>query len=299
MACIDLLKNIEKIFRHLSLISFIFYSSIIFAQGQYTQIENTKIYSEYYPTIQTKFKGTILFENGSGTPLSEWIENKTFFQCAKQYGSLFMYDRNSLGKSSPDLSMSLNKPLTAELVNSKLMQLLKKNNIKPPYILVSHSYGARYSGYFARKYPELIKGILMVDPVPNNYEWSNAFLKIHQADIKKMSKLSSSEIQKPSGSSKSNTSPELFYQLAGFSQTKQQINSLPPINKNIPVIIVSSSYMDKYAPIKGNWYLQQQQWLNDNPHSKILKVHSGHFIQLDQPKVICEQIEILANLATK
>lgn len=283
---------------YLLLISIFIYPIFVFAQGQYTKFDNLKIYSEYYPNTQAKFKGSILFENGSGNSLEEWTENSSFFQCAKQYGNLFMYDRSGLGKSSPDLSMSIQKPMTAELINFKLMKLLKLNNIKPPYILVAHSYGGRYAAYFARKYPELVAGVLMVDPVPYDYQWSDAFLKKHQAQMKTMSKLSSKEIYNKFKQEKGSTSPELFYQLKGFEQTMRQISSLPPFSNNIPIIIVSSSYMERNAPIKGDWYQLQQQWLNNNPNSKIIKVNSGHFIQENRPEVICEQIRALAVLAS-
>lgn len=50
------------------------------------------------------------------------------------------------------------------------MMLLKKRHIKPPYILVAHSYDGLYAAYFARKFPNLIQGILMIDSVPNQYD---------------------------------------------------------------------------------------------------------------------------------
>ncbi len=191
--------------------------------------------------------------------------------------------------------------MTAQFINLKLIKLLKKNNIKPPYILVAHSYGGMYVGYFARKYPNLVKGILMIDPVPNNYQWSNSFLKQFQSEIRKMDKLSSKEAYKQYSYDRANKynlmSVQLFYQLKGFKQTKKQVNRLPKMSDKFPIIIVSSSYMDKNAPIKGNWYKLQQQWLNKNPNSKILRVHSGHFIQLEYPKLICEQLKELVDLA--
>jgi hypothetical protein len=84
----------------------------------------------------------------------------------------------------------------------------------------------------------------------------------------------------------------------GFAETKKQVNSLSPIDKNIPIIILTSSYMEKHAPVKGDWYLQQKKWLNENINSKIIKVQSGHFIQIDQPRVACEQVKTLVDLAT-
>ena len=221
---------------------------------------------------------------------------------AKQ--NIFLYDRSGLGKSPPDLSMSTKSPMTAKLINSKLMKLLKKRNIKPPYILVAHSYGGLYAGYFARKYPRLVKAVLMVDSVPNNYEWADAFLNQYQAAMKKRKGLSSKEIyalyNRLNGAHNPNVmSPELYYQLIGFEQTKKQVNALPPLSNKIPVIIISSSFMEKHAPIKGDWFKQQKQWLNHNLNSKIIKVRGGHFIQLEYPYLICKQIRTLVGLSVE
>lgn len=288
-------------YKYLIVIIIFFISSLTCAQGRFTKIDNAVLFSEYYPNATAHFKGTIIFQNGAGTTLKEWTKNKIFFNCIRKYGNIFLYDRSGLGKSPPDLSMSLAKPMTAELVNSKLIKLLKKNNIKSPYILVAHSYGGMYAGYFARKYPNLVKGILMIDPVPNNYQWSDKFLKKFQSDIKKMDKLSSKEAYQQYSYVRANKynlmTAQLFYQLKGFKQTKNQINRLPKMSSKFPIIIISSSYMDKNAPIKGNWYKLQHQWLNKNPNSKILNVHSGHFIQLEHPKLICEQLNELVELA--
>lgn len=211
---------------------------------------------------QTVFKGTILFENGSGVNLKEWTQNKAFTDCAKQHGRLFLYDR-----------LIPSKPSKPSDINNYLMAQLKLRKIKPPYILVAHSYGVMYSMYFARKNPDLVKGILLVDPVPNNFEWLD--------NIKKQKK----------------PTPELRYQLLGFEQTKKQINDLPPLSDKIPVIILSSTEVEKNSPIKGDWAKQQKQWLNKNPDSKVIDVEGGHFIQIEHPEVVCEQLKTLVDLS--
>jgi hypothetical protein len=86
---------------------------------------------------------------------------------------------------------------------------------------------------------------------------------------------------------------EIFYQLLGFSESKQSIKQLGNINDAIPVLIVSSTGMEKAKPLKEDWYSSQKQWLNNNPNSKIVKVTSNHFIQLERPQLICEQIKKL------
>ena len=75
----------------------------VFAIESHTTIEpGVTLYSEYYPNSNAKFKGTLIFENGAGTLIEEWKQNKKFLNWAKQAGSLFLYDRSGLGKSPPD-----------------------------------------------------------------------------------------------------------------------------------------------------------------------------------------------------
>jgi pimeloyl-ACP methyl ester carboxylesterase len=52
--------------------------------------------------------------------------------------------------------------------------------------------------------------------------------------------------------------------------------------------------MEKDKPLKEDWYRSQKQWLNANTQSKIITVDSSHFIQLDQPQIVCEQLQLLA-----
>ena len=92
---------------------------------------------------------------------------------------------------------------------------------------------------------------------------------------------------------------DAFFQQLGFDKTKEQIAELPPMSNKFPIIIASSSDMGQKAPIKGDWYTLQKQWLNQNPNSIIFQVQSDHFIQMDRPKLICEQINKLVKLAIK
>jgi pimeloyl-ACP methyl ester carboxylesterase len=270
-----------------------------FANGQYTTIESgVTIYSELYPNSKSKFKGTIIFENGSGLTTEEWTQNKQFLTCVKQYGSLFIYDRNGLGKSPADLHTSVSNPITAALVNNKLIKLLKQRHVSPPYILVGHSYGGLYVDYFARKYPDIIKGILMVDPLPNNSQFTDKFVNI--MNVKGWDKIPNKELyDKYSYANAQKLHLDMiatvYYQFLGFEETKRQINLLPPLLDTIPLIIISSVQMENADMVKGSWFKQQKQYLNKNIHSKIITTNSGHLVQLEQPQFVCDQIQNLVN----
>lgn len=275
---------------------FCFLSLNVFAVGKLTTVQNgVKLYSEYYPNPTAKFKGNIILINGSGTSMGEWGQNKKFFQCAKKVGSLFLYDRSSLGGSPQDTNLSAKNPITAKLISDQLIELLNKQKIKSPYIIVAHSYGGMYAGYFVLTHPNVVKAVLLVDPVPRNFYFSNGMMK----DIKNgmryaMNHNESAVCKKYTGET------EEIYQLLGFAQSKDELKKLGGISNNIPVVIISSTGMEyKVKPIKEDWLMSQKQWLNNNPDSKIFQVKSGHFIQIHQPNIVCNQIASLADIESK
>lgn len=255
--------------------------------GELTNVDGVKLYSEYYPNYSAKFKGTIIFINGSGTSMGEWGQNKKFFQCAKKAGSLFLYDRSSLGKSPQDTSLSPKNPITAKLISDQLIALLNKQKIKPPYIIVAHSYGGIYAGYFVLTHPNLVKAVLLVDPVPRNFYFSNALMRDIKDALQYAENHNEAAVYK-----KYKGETEEIYQILGFSQSKDELKKFGAINNNIPVVIISSTNMEyKTKPIEGDWFNSQKQWLNKNPDSKIFQVKSGHFIQIDRPNIVCDQLK--------
>ena len=298
-----IVKKMQNILQKLIILSSFCSAMHAFAQVDFTEIDGSILYSQYHPNPNSKFQGSIVFQNGSGSSLEVWTElNKNLFECIKQQGNVFVYDRSGLGKSLPDFSISLKKPITAELVNSKLIKLLKRDHIKAPYILVSHSYGGMYAGHFARNYPDSVVGMLMVDPVPSNYQYSDQIRKQFKIDLAKMGKISSKEAYDLYSASRPNkddaSTADDFYQQMGFQKSIEQVAKSPRMSGSFPIIIVSSADMEKNAPIKGSWYALQQQWLNQNPNSSIFRVQSGHFIQLERPNLICEQLNKLVEIAT-
>jgi len=185
-----------------------------FSEG-YIKVNHVPLYYQLYSNNHAVFYGTIIFENGSGTTLNEWTKNKNFFNKVKQLGNVFIYDRSGLGKSPPDLSLSAQKPMTAKFVADKLSVILQKAKLPAPYVIVAHSYGAMYAGYFAKKYPLLVKAVVFIDPVPPRYSWSTALLNstnTTQSEFVEMEKLPASVLYKKYSFDQLNNKKEL----AGF-----------------------------------------------------------------------------------
>lgn len=270
-----------------------------FASGIYTTIESgVTIYSEYYPNNKVRFKGTVIFENGSGMALDQWTKSSKFWSCIKKDASLFFYDRNGLGDSPADLKTSVYNPITAELVTTKLIKLLKQRHVQGPYIIVGHSYGGVYADYFARRYPNQVNGVVLIDPVPPSLKYSSTFKK-QQAYLESWATQSNQVLYKEHtyiDEKKSNfrtPSAEVFYQVRGVEETRQQLNNLSPLPNKIPIIIISSTQMERLNPMEGEWFKQQKQYLNNNPKSIALKVKASHTIWNEKPELVCSQINKL------
>lgn len=55
------------------------------------------------------------------------------------------------------------KPRTSQAYMDEIRGSLKQAGIKPPYILMPHSISGVYSEYYATKYPEEVKGLILLD----------------------------------------------------------------------------------------------------------------------------------------
>ncbi|MGB6134370.1 MAG: alpha/beta hydrolase [Acidobacteriaceae bacterium] len=70
------------------------------------------------------------------------------------------YDRSGLGWSSPCRTVRAPGNISVELHT-----LLESAGIKPPYVLVGHSFGGLVMRRYAAMYPEDVAGVVLVDPM--------------------------------------------------------------------------------------------------------------------------------------
>jgi pimeloyl-ACP methyl ester carboxylesterase len=85
-----------------------------------------------------------------------------------EFARAVSYDRAGLGWSTGPLT-----PRTVANMNAELAAVLEGAQIKPPYILVGHSFGCLLIQAFAHTYPRQTAALLMVDPVTQS-GWANA-----------------------------------------------------------------------------------------------------------------------------
>ena len=99
----------------------------------------------------------VLFEAGIAATNLNWhhIQEKV-----SSFTATASYDRSGLGWSSPCRS-----PRTPGNISTELHTMLEMAGIKPPYILVGHSFGGLVMRRYAATYPEDVAGVVLVDPM--------------------------------------------------------------------------------------------------------------------------------------
>jgi pimeloyl-ACP methyl ester carboxylesterase len=128
-----------------------------FTQERFITIDSTKIWINTIG-IENRIEDqpVIVFESGHGTPMGHW---NRILNGVSELAPLITYDRPGIGKSEADNEMP-----TIKNVSDKLIKILKELDIEPPYVLVGHSLGGAYVRGFAVYNPELLAGLIIIDP---------------------------------------------------------------------------------------------------------------------------------------
>ena len=100
---------------------------------------------------------TVVFEAGIGATNLNW---RHIQETVSRFTGTASYDRGGLGFSSPCRTARTPGNIAVELHD-----LLERAEIKPPYILVGHSFGGLVIRRFALLYPEEASGLVLVDPM--------------------------------------------------------------------------------------------------------------------------------------
>ena len=100
---------------------------------------------------------TVVFESGIAATNLNWhgIQDRV-----AEFARTVSYDRGGLGWSSPSLT-----PRTPANIAVELHTMLLQAGIKPPFLLVGHSFGGLVMRRYAALYPEDVAGVVLIDPM--------------------------------------------------------------------------------------------------------------------------------------
>jgi pimeloyl-ACP methyl ester carboxylesterase len=128
-----------------------------FGQKEFISVNGKRV-EIYISGIENnqKDKPVIVFENGMATKYRSW---ETVISEVSKTSVVFSYNRPRIGESEND-----SIPPTTQHIVKNLRKMLLEKGLKPPYLLVSHSFGGVYIRSFASDYPDEIAGLIFVDP---------------------------------------------------------------------------------------------------------------------------------------
>lgn len=84
-------------------------------------------------------------------------------QRAAEFTTSVTYDRLGTGWSDP-----VPLPRTGTQVTDDLHELLRAAAVPGPYVLVGHSLGGLYARLYAKRFPNDVAGLVLLDPTPEN-----------------------------------------------------------------------------------------------------------------------------------
>jgi len=211
----------------------------------------------------------VVFEGGFGAGIASW---STVQKEVAAFARTVSYDRAGLGQSE-----SGPKPRSAKQIATELHTALEKAGVKPPYVLVGHSFGGIYVRVFAEMYPKEVVGMVLLDP---SLESFNDWLKKNQP-----ARLKDAQTQiarAPEGVRAEDAATDASYEEA-------RATKVPP---GILVILLSATE-DETMPADARrlWIEKHKEWIATVPGAKHIVVeNTGHFIQAQQPKLVIDTI---------
>lgn len=99
----------------------------------------------------------IVVEMGLGSSIGEWIQ---VAEKLSHKHTVLLYERAGI-----DLSGKSEKMRTPESIANELYNLVKTLKHEEKIILLAHSQGGLYAQQFARNYPSMVKGLVLLDPL--------------------------------------------------------------------------------------------------------------------------------------
>ena len=211
----------------------------------------------------------VIFEGGFGAGIASW---STVQKDVATFAQTVSYDRAGLSQSEPGP-----KPRSAKQIGTELKAALLKAGVKPPYVLVGHSFGGVYARVFADMYPKDVIGMVLIDP---SQEAFNDWAKTNLPDLRKEEE---GRIAKASeGVRAESDSIETSYSQARTAK-------IPP---GIQVLLISAA-QDEGMPAEARkmWIQKHKEWIASVPGGKhIIAEKSGHFVQAQDPGLVIEAI---------
>jgi pimeloyl-ACP methyl ester carboxylesterase len=246
-------------------------------------------------------KPVIVFENGMADTYVRW---KVIIDEVSKTNAVFAYNRPRIGESEDD-----SVPPTTEHIVNNLREMLLAKGLKPPYLLVSHSFGGAYIRSFASSYPNEIAGLIFIDPIDFTKKGDMGDLPYLEIGLTRH------QIDSIFGQPYKNFIEKLYTEMPGYYVEEVKIsrqltktdfdecdrNPLP----DVPVHFIQAggfsnseppTIYDREKMWRINSNIQMKRWLELLYPLKYGKFfycsNSSHFVQTDEPDLVISSIKL-------
>lgn len=216
---------------------------------------------------------TVVLQAGFGDGKSVWVDVAE--DLSGDY-TIFAYDRP--GHGGNPASETPRDPCT---VAAELRDQLRASGLKPPYVLVGHSLGGLYQYVFARRYPDEVAGLVLLDPThPRHLESMEREVPTLASLVKGMSKITFGRTDRREFEAQTTCLDKLESTPAFSTPTR---------------LLVSGRFKEME---KGDFEKMvkrlRQDWQRLTKAPKIEVIHdSGHYIQKDSPEDVAAAVRSL------
>jgi pimeloyl-ACP methyl ester carboxylesterase len=222
---------------------------------------------EFVPSIRQT--PAVVFENSLGGAMEWWVK---VLPALDSDTTTFAYNRPGYGNST-----AVDAPRDSDHIVAELRALLLSEGLQPPYVLVGHSPGGLYMQLFARRHPNEVTALVLVDAThPRQLDGDGAMEK------------QSFWVRGLVSALVTGTARDELNLLA---TTGDRVLQLPKL-KDKPVFVLSASEPMKETSDLARFSNEKRVDIAKlYPGSHQIWVDRGHAIPLDRPEAVASAIK--------
>ncbi|WP_435579037.1 alpha/beta fold hydrolase [Gilvibacter sp.] len=261
------------------------------ATGSFADIGYNKIHYKYDGSGAV----TYVLIAGLGESMQTW---ESLAVPLKERGRVFRYDRSGLGHSEVGAM-----PRSVEVMATELKAVLDVEQIPGPYIFIGHSAGGFLARYYAKKYPEDILGLYLIDPYQETgreetESWPLSY-RLHNWSLRNLSWSSIPYYSLPQPPHPIYKTAKCIrtYGLEAYSeeQSLDEFANLDHGQSTLPIYLISAQKQDNpYAAMNLRWHKMIMEKYK-NPINKHLIVQSGHHVHIENPQYVLDYLDEFHN----
>lgn len=211
----------------------------------------------------------VVLESGLGGKLDWWSE---VLPHVAGDSTIFAYNRPGYGASEPAVT-----PRDGEHIVRELRTLLQNRGLQAPYVLVGHSLGGLYMQLYARRYPDEVAALVLVDSThPEQLKgagarerwplWVRAVFGVLTSDTAKA-------------------------ELDGIDATGEAVLALPPVSGKPVIILAAMKPLAEKSALADDANAKRRDIARLYPGAELRWVDSGHGIPLEDPAAVVKAIQ--------